>query len=460
VQPAEDLRGRADLLVKLGFARRSLGRFEEAIKTWREALDALADLGDAAEVGRVCVDASQQLGWAARWVEATEMVQRGLLALGQQETPERARLLSFGGALISWVGAYRPGDEMTDEALELARRIGDEGLLGLALQGKSLHHYAFMELERVAETGLEAADLLRRSGNLWDLATGLPFVEFAHSVMGRWDELARIDEEVAPLAQRLGNYGAILLSNRARRWSGYEPFDLDTYERFGTEDLEMNQATGLPWGAQALGWLGVVEFWRGRWDRALELFRRGADEEPFGALKNFMWGLFLRHHAYLGDRETFFAELKARSGEYPRLGEPNTWGSWSMPAFAAEGFFLLGERERAAETYPFLAAPVEHGAMIRSIDLRLSQTLLGIAAAAGERWDVADEHYRRALEQADQYRLEVECADVRRFYGQMLLERGGLGERGRELLAEASDRYRRIGMPRHIEMAETLLAGA
>ena len=56
MQPADDRRGRADLLYKRGLALRSLGRWEEALADWREALAAYEELGDAEAVGRVCTD--------------------------------------------------------------------------------------------------------------------------------------------------------------------------------------------------------------------------------------------------------------------------------------------------------------------------------------------------------------------------------------------------------------------
>ena len=51
--------------------------------------------------------------------------------------------------------------------------------------------------------------------------------------------------------------------------------------------------------------------------------------------------------------------------------------------------------------------------------------------------------------------------EVRRWYARMLLDRAGLvdGEKARELLTEAIAMYRRIGMPKHVEMAEAMLGG-
>ena len=48
---------------------------------------------------------------------------------------------------------------------------------------------------------------------------------------------------------------------------------------------------------------------------------------------------------------------------------------------------------------------------------------------------------------------------MRRWYARMLIDRDGPGDRdkARELLTEAIAMYRKIGMPKHVEMAEALL---
>ena len=53
----------------------------------------------------------------------------------------------------------------------------------------------------------------------------------------------------------------------------------------------------------------------------------------------------------------------------------------------------------------------------------------------------------------------VEQPEVRRWYARMLIDRDAPGDRAkaRELLTEAIAMYRRIGMPKHVEMAEALL---
>jgi hypothetical protein len=54
---------------------------------------------------------------------------------------------------------------------------------------------------------------------------------------------------------------------------------------------------------------------------------------------------------------------------------------------------------------------------------------------------------------------KVAQPEVRRWYAQMLLERNAPDdrERARTLLGEAIEMYRRIGMPKHLEIAERMV---
>ena len=85
--------------------------------------------------------------------------------------------------------------------------------------------------------------------------------------------------------------------------------------------------------------------------------------------------------------------------------------------------------------------------------------MAGIAAACGGQWEKAEEHYENALRQAHELPVVIAQPEVRRWYARMLIDRDGPGDRekARELLTEAIAMYRRIGMPKHIEMAEALL---
>ncbi|TMB69039.1 MAG: hypothetical protein E6J43_05075 [Chloroflexi bacterium] len=146
----------------------------------------------------------------------------------------------------------------------------------------------------------------------------------------------------------------------------------------------------------------------------------------------------------------------------PRAGRPNPLGSWSTLFVAVEALALLGEKSEAARLYPLLQEAMHMGIILRGWDMRLLETLAGIAAGAGENWAQAEEQFRSALRRTEELPHIIEQPEVRRFYARMLLDRNAPGDRdkARQLLTEALDMYRRLGMPKHIEMAEALLAQA
>jgi hypothetical protein len=81
-----------------------------------------------------------------------------------------------------------------------------------------------------------------------------------------------------------------------------------------------------------------------------------------------------------------------------------------------------------------------------------------LAAEAGGLWEEAEEHYGRALRQAEELPHRVESAEVRRCYATMLLQRARPGdqERGRRLLQEAIQQYTSLGMKGRAGLAQQL----
>ena len=70
----------------------------------------------------------------------------------------------------------------------------------------------------------------------------------------------------------------------------------------------------------------------------------------------------------------------------------------------------------------------------------------------------AEDHFRIAMEQAETVPQRLEQAEIRRFHAMMLIDRAAPEDRenARTLLGEALETYTQIGMPRHIEMTQTL----
>jgi hypothetical protein len=88
--------------------------------------------------------------------ERVAMLEEALAALGPEETPLRARLLARLGLELYYSGQAERRLALTDESLELARRLGDPGTLAAALVAR---HYALWRPETVGERLKVAAEL-------------------------------------------------------------------------------------------------------------------------------------------------------------------------------------------------------------------------------------------------------------------------------------------------------------
>ena len=122
---------------------------------------------------------------------------------------------------------------------------------------------------------------------------------------------------------------------------------------------------------------------------------------------------------------------------------------------------MIGERDRAAGFYPLvLEFMATTGVVLPCFTPYLVERIAGIGAAAGGQWDVAEEHFRSALRQAEELPFVLEGAETQRWYARMLLDRNAAGDRdrARSLVEQAVPVYRRIGMPRHEKEARRLLS--
>jgi tetratricopeptide (TPR) repeat protein len=172
--------------------------------------------------------------------------------------------------------------------------------------------------------------------------------------------------------------------------------------------------------------------------------------------------MLFRQLAYAGDRAGALAILDEDRALLPRSGQPNASGSWLMLPLVIEGLVMLGDQSRAAELYPLARELIETEAVVLWPISRFTQTIAGVAAAAARKWEAAEEHFQIAMQQAETVPHRLEEAEIRRFHAMMLIDRSGVGDRDKAqtLLNEALQSYERIGMPRHIEMTQILLARA
>jgi hypothetical protein len=132
--------------------------------------------------------------------------------------------------------------------------------------------------------------------------------------------------------------------------------------------------------------------------------------------------------AYAGAHDGALAMLDEERGWLPSADQPKTIGSWLMLAPVIEGLVMLGEQSQAAQLYPLAGELVGSGAVSLWAVSRFTQTIAGIAAAAAQEWEAAEEHFQIALQQAESFPNRLEQAEIRRFHAMMLMDRAALGD--------------------------------
>ena len=138
--PNDGQLGHAQLLERLAMALRSVGRWDDALRTMNNALDRYEALGQTAAIGRLGWAMVYQLVWTARFVEGVQVGRRTLAALGNTVSADKARLLSALAFAISVSGDYAAATATFDQARALAEQVDNDRALADVLHMQTIHH--------------------------------------------------------------------------------------------------------------------------------------------------------------------------------------------------------------------------------------------------------------------------------------------------------------------------------
>src|SRR5262245_8847457 len=212
-------------------------------------------------------------GWwrpRGRSSEAELVHSRSLDSCGDRQPALRARAIESRADLTLWVGDFAAAEAHATEALALAEEVGDQGTAALARRdlgsamGFTNPSAARGELSRAAELARAAGD--DRALVLSKQATVLTYI-----FQGEHAQAARANEEVAVLAERLGDPLQV-----ARRWLFVAlPAHVDGRFAEAREAIARSRAAVADVGepvfeAMADGSEGLADAWQGEPERPLE----------------------------------------------------------------------------------------------------------------------------------------------------------------------------------------------
>ncbi|WP_169304030.1 AAA family ATPase [Arthrobacter sp. CAU 1506] len=449
----------SEITFQMGVALRGLGRWDDALECWRESLDASSDSGDLHSVARTCEAASYNAMWAIRMEEAVQLAQYGVDLLRGSEGRELGRLFGHLAIAQGWSGDYVRSSRCIAAEHGIATTLGDRALKAHALGASTIQLTAFSEHSRAIQNAKAALRDLRDADDRWMLSSVMGYLQFALVGTGRFEEARALRNEVSTLADRGGNFGALLQKNRIDALLAFYEFgDMQAFALYAESDLELCRAVGTGLEAMSYGYLGTALFYSGDMSSALTHFEEASRLEKRTAMTGWGAGLLFELLAYQGNRTESLKMLDEYRWLMPAGNQANTCGSWFWMLAVAEGLFVLGEHEQAAQLYENIVDFSRRTGVVcmEFVDGRLVERSAGIAALAAERWDEAERHFLSAIDIADRLPHIIEAAHSRRFFGLMLYSRGAPGDiaQGTTYLTEAHEAYERLSMTHHAKICQ------
>jgi tetratricopeptide (TPR) repeat protein len=399
------------------------------------------------------------LGYGGRFVWFRAGNDRRLIPLLEDALEElpgenslRVRLLArLAGALRDHPVPERRAS-LTKEAVELARRIGDQAALAYALEGS----YAALSWPKDTDAWLAMA------GELTELANEVGDKELAYmghlhawgAFMVRGD-LGAAEREyamLAALAQELRQPAQVWSGTSVQATRALFAGRLQEAERL----IELVQlgpgGHGAPGGVDDTTFSYVAHFqgWALRRERGgLEQVRESLERYVAEYPTFFIFHCILVNlYSHLGHAARARQELERVAADDFASLEVGT--EWHFGAnLLAEACALLGDTRYAARLYDALLPYGDCNVWAQfEFSLGSGSRYLGLLASTMSRWEQAASHFESALEMNARMGAGPWVAHTQEDYGRMLLARGEAGDRkrARELIREALTTYRELGM--------------
>jgi DNA-binding SARP family transcriptional activator len=451
----EDVERTCDLLLAMGD---ELSRAGDAAGS-KEPLQRAAAIADREGWPERLTRAALAYGGRFAWGRASmdpalvPLLERALDAVGEQDSPARVRLLGRLAAARRDEAPRPPRVRLAEEAVEMARRIGDPGTLGYALEARFPAVETAMTLDGRFERIDELLTLSTRTGNLEQVFVAHDYR--MNTVMALADR-GGVDAERAALTALADE-----LRQPAQRWSAST-----AATTVALMEGRFDEAAALIDATYAIG--ENAYRWNADVTRRVQLFLlrhaqgRLAEVEAsvaeavhlYPACQRFL--CMLAHvHAELGnERRARQALAQATAHELGREFIDEEW-MFAMNLLPSPVEYV-GDDELAAELYDVLL-PFERNYAHAPVEGSFGAMAQGLGALARRlgRLDDAARHFEDAIDIERSMRAWPWVAHAQHGLGETLLARGE-DTHARAALTDAIAGYRELGMESWAERAAAL----
>ena len=461
-QPAGERRCR--LLLALGDARWRAGDVAGARSTFLDAADAARALPSPELLAEAVLGFG---GGLLRAWHATRgafgdrpgrLLGEALEAVGPGDSALRARLLGLLAEELYYTANDSRREQLSREAVDMARRLGDPGSLALALCSRCL---AVWGPDHLGERLGAAAEVIRLAEELGDrqlLTIGRQYLFVAQVEQGDIGAASATLDAYEALADELRQPLAQWETRRFRAMQALFEGRFQDAERLALEALAIGQSVEEPDAMAVFGvQLAIVRLEQGRLaelETALRGFVEEFSESP--AWRAALALLVLE----LGGREEARAEFESLAAD-DFAGLPRNFAWLAGVAMLAQVCAALGDAERAAVLLDLLSPFA--GRNVVTADRQSwgsAASYLGLLARTTGDLDGAERWFERAVDHNARMGATPWLAHTRCDFGALLMDRGRPGdeERGRTLVEAALKAARELGMTRLVDKAEAILA--
>jgi serine/threonine protein kinase/tetratricopeptide (TPR) repeat protein len=442
----------AELLEQRASTLRSLGRPEEAVASYRKAIDLFEANGALAKVAEASIALSYLQAWRLDSDAANRTMERAHRLVMGQDPRLLSTVLSMRAAIMSASGDPESADRMFDEARTLGNtRQGVSPNVPNMLD--AIHYYQSFQLDKVRVACPAVASACRERGDAWNASSVEFYGLWAEMYCGRPDEGAAALPEAKLRAEKIGHHGAMwalkigasIVSAARGDIAASNRETIDAWEFGAAHNVGWNFATSIQRGHFALwsGDLAEAENWYS------DELKRGGKSYLSGLSEACLFAAYAESHDPRAARA-----WTDRRWKTPVSGQLNSLGAWTALAQSVIGLARMGWKEEAAVLRPLTEELLLTGAWTYSL-LAPFQTVAGIAASCAGDWAAAEHHHLTAIRQVDTAPYRHLQPVAREWYASMLLDRNSSGDavKADSLMEKAISMYESSGMPRRARLA-------
>lgn len=448
------------LLLALGEAQRKAGDVPHALDTFQRAAAIARVHAAPAELAAAALG-FEETSWRPGLPgdAAVQMLTEALEMLGESESTRKARLLGSLARALTFTRAFAQATHVEQQAVEMARRIGDPATLAATLKAQ---FYVPLRPEDIPTRLANVVELIR----LGEATDDREMMLFAHAwrlfnlmELGDIQAVDHYIEVHRRLAEKLRQPFYLYVNTTFRAMRAMFAGCFEASEHLAQQALAIGQRLR---GQDALGLFGIQMFTlrreQGRLQEMAPVVRHFVQTYPETSTWRPGLAFIYSELGYEQEARTEFEHFAANN--FAHISRDALWVTCLV--YLSEVCAFLGDAGPATTLYQCLL-PYDGSNLLvgpTAACYGAASRYLGLLAATMGRWEEAQRHFEDALTMNSRMGARPWLAHTQYAYAQMLLTRGHPddGDKAAGLLGEALVISQALGMHALAERVATLQA--